>query len=92
MIYYFAVTLESAVTQAAQLNIGSNDGIQVWLNGEKIHEYPEPRGLKAGEDKVGVQLKQGKNLILLKLDQGGGTAGLILSAEARGMWRLSCRE
>ncbi len=84
VIYYFAVVLISSAAQPAHLNIGSNDGIQVWLNGEKVHEFAKPRGLKAGDDKVAVQLKNGKNLILLKLDQGGGTAGLILSAEARG--------
>ena len=84
IIYYFAVVLNSAVAQPARLNIGSNDGIQVWLDGKKIHEFAEPRGLKPGEDQVDVQLKQGKNLLLLKLDQLGGTAGLTLSAEARG--------
>jgi hypothetical protein len=41
------------------------------------------RPLTPGEDKVKVQLKSGKNLILLKLDQGNGFGGLTLSAEAR---------
>lgn len=84
VIYYFCATIDSTVAQSARFNIGSNDGIQVWLNGEKVHDHKIIRGLKAGDDRVNVQLKSGRNLVLLKLDQGEGTAGLILSVEARG--------
>jgi hypothetical protein len=65
------------------LYIGSDDGIQVWLNGKKVHDKNVKRALKAAEDKVPVELKAGKNLLLLKLDQGDGDGGLTLSAEAR---------
>lgn len=83
VIYYFAVTLDSAAAQPGTLHIGSDDGIQVWLNGTKVHDAKVTRALVAGQDKVKVELKQGKNLILLKLDQGNGAGGLTLSAEAR---------
>lgn len=83
VIYYFAVTLDSATDQPGTLYIGSDDGIQVWLNGKKVHDAKGPRALVAGQDKVKVDLKQGKNLLLLKLDQGNGAGGLTLSAEAR---------
>jgi len=83
VIYYFACTLESASDQPATLAIGSDDGIQVWLNGQKVHQNLVTRALTAGEDKVKVQLKPGRNLLLLKLDQGNGNGGMTLSAEAR---------
>lgn len=83
-IYYFAVTLDSAAEQPATLHVGSDDGVQVWLNGKKVHDAKTTRALTPGEDKVKVDLKQGKNLLLLKLDQGNGAGGLTLSAEARG--------
>ncbi|MFN0056750.1 MAG: PVC-type heme-binding CxxCH protein [Planctomycetales bacterium] len=83
VIFYFAATLDSAAVQSATLAIGSDDGIQVWLNGRKVHDQQATRALTPGEDKVKVELQQGKNLILLKLDQGNGAAGLSLSAEAR---------
>jgi putative heme-binding domain-containing protein len=83
VIYYFAATLSSTAEQPATLAIGSDDGIQVWLNGQKIHDVKATRILQPGEDKIKVQLKAGNNLLLLKLDQGGGPAGLSLAVEAR---------
>ena len=83
VIYYFAVTLNSTTDQPATLAIGSDDGIQVWCNGQKVHDHSITRALVPGEDKVKVQLKAGKNLLLLKLDQGDGFGGMTLSAEAR---------
>ncbi len=83
VIYYFAVNLQSNAEQAATLKVGSDDGIQVWVNGTKVHDNATTRALAPGQDKVSVNLKAGKNLILLKLDQGDGDAGLILSAETR---------
>ena len=84
IIYYFAVVLESAVGAAGAVEYRfqrRNSGLAGREEGSRV---PRTRGLKPGEDQVDVQLKQGKNLILLKLDQAGGTAGLTLSAEARG--------
>jgi hypothetical protein len=69
--------------QPGTLYIGSDDGIQVWLNGRKVHDKKVTRRLSAAADKVPVELKTGKNLLLLKLDQGSGPGGLTLSAEAR---------
>jgi hypothetical protein len=83
VIYYFAVTIESSAEQPATLAIGSDDGIQAWLNGQKVHDQKVTRALTPGEDKVKVQLKSGRNLLLLKLDQGNGFGGLTLAVEAR---------
>ena len=83
VIYYFAVTIDSSADQPATLAIGSDDGIQAWLSGQKVHDHKVTRALTPGEDKVKVQLKPGKNLLLLKLDQGNGFGGLTLSVEAR---------
>lgn len=84
VIYYFAAPLESATAQPATLYVGSDDGIQVWLNGHKVHDLKATRALRPAEDRIKVDLKPGRNWILLKLDQGSGDAGLTLSAEARG--------
>ena len=82
--YYLAVRIDSTVAQAATFKIGSDDGLQVWLNGQKVHDHPATRALTPGEDKLEVQLQQGTNLVLLKIDQGQGPAGATFSVEARG--------
>jgi putative membrane-bound dehydrogenase-like protein len=83
VIYYFASMIDSTSDQPATLAIGSDDGVQVWLNGQKVHDHRVTRPLKAGEDKVKVQLRAGKNLLLFKLDQGNGAGGMTVSLESR---------
>jgi putative membrane-bound dehydrogenase-like protein len=83
VIYYLAAVLDSATSQPATLYVGSDDGVQVWLNGQKVHDHKVTRGLTAAEDKVQVKLRQGRNQLLVKVDQGNGPSGLTLSAEAR---------
>ncbi len=58
--------------QDTVMKIGSDDGIVVWVNGEKVHATPGPRGLTVDQDKADIHLQKGKNTILAKiLDQGG---------------------
>ncbi len=83
IIYYFHTEIESTADQEATLHIGSDDGIQIWLNGGKVHEHFIARPVAPSQDMVKVKLKQGKNPLLLKLDQGNGGSGLIVSIEAR---------
>ena len=54
------------------LEIGTDDGVKVWLNGEVVHSRNAMRGFKEAEDKLKVALKSGWNVLLLKITQGGG--------------------
>jgi hypothetical protein len=51
------------------LEIGSDDGVKVWLNDKLIHAHNTFRGLTPGSDKVKVTLKAGWNPLLLKVTQ-----------------------
>jgi hypothetical protein len=82
-VYYAAVSLDSPSAQTATLHIGSDDGIQVWLNGKKVHDVKLMRKILTGEDQVPVTLQQGRNLLLLKMALKDGPGRLTLSAEAR---------
>jgi hypothetical protein len=61
------------------LSVGSNDGIQVFLNGKKIHENHPKNGrwLQKDNDFIPVDLKAGTNNLLLKIDEGGGDFGFV---------------
>jgi hypothetical protein len=61
--------------QKAVLEIGSDDGVKVWLNGKLVHANNASRGVKAGEDKVEVTLKKDLNEIRLKVTNGSGGWG-----------------
>ncbi|MBI3828488.1 MAG: hypothetical protein HY291_03170 [Planctomycetes bacterium] len=68
--------------------MGSDDGVVAWLNGERVHADLRPRGFRYGEGYVPIKLKQGRNLLLLKITQATGawcfSAGLE-DAEGRAL-------
>lgn len=76
--YVFAYAFaEVHVTKSreAVLRCGSDDGIRVWVNGELVHTKFVPRGVTVDEATVKIQLKEGKNTILVKVcELGGGWA------------------
>ena len=59
----------------ARLDLGSNDGVKVWLNGQPVHANPAWRELKPGEDELPITLLPGWNTLLLKVVQGDGEWG-----------------
>ena len=72
---YLQTHVHSASAQPVLLELGSDDGVKVWLNGELIHANNVPRGCAPGSDKVPAKLRGGWNLLLLKVVNGGGAWG-----------------
>ena len=65
---YALITLESATAQSdVTMRAGSDDSIKIWLNGEVVHNNPINRGAEDYLDKFTVDLKQGDNLLLVKV-------------------------
>ncbi len=56
----------------ARLEMGSDDGLKVWLNHEVVHTNNIFRGFSAGTDQVNVTLNAGWNPLLLKVTQLNG--------------------
>ena len=71
-VAYLRATVTSDQDQRALLELGSDDGVKVWLNGELVHGNNAVRPCSPGQDKVNVSLKKGENNLLLKITQGGG--------------------
>jgi HEAT repeat protein len=55
--------------QPARLELGTDDGVKVWLNRKVVHANNTLRGLQPGSDKVEVTLNAGWNALLLKVTQ-----------------------
>lgn len=56
-----------------ELQVSSDDGIKIWVNGAQVHSNGVDRGLNKDElDKVKIKLKAGDNDLLMKITQGGG--------------------
>ncbi|MBU0640307.1 MAG: HEAT repeat domain-containing protein [Planctomycetes bacterium] len=79
---YAKTSIWAEAEQAARLEIGTDDGVKVWLNGEVVHANDTARGLTVAEDKVPITLRQGWNTLLLKITQGDGDWGFCCGVKA----------
>ncbi len=69
---YLRTNVWSPKKQSVRFELGSDDGIKVWLNGKVIHARNIARGVSPGQDKVNATLNQGWNRVLMKITQGSG--------------------
>ncbi len=72
---YLRTEIWSDQAQRVKMELGSDDGVKVWLNGELVHANNANRVVNPGEDVFEVGLRQGKNSLLLKITQGAGGWG-----------------
>ena len=72
---YVRTRVWSPQAQAARLDVGSDDSIKVWLNGQVVHERSEIRGHTPLQDHVPVTLTEGWNTLLIKITQCTGAWG-----------------
>ena len=69
---YVRTTFNSETARQAVLEVGSDDGVKVWMNGAVVHTNNASRGLSPGQDKIPVNLVKGPNRLMLKVTNGGG--------------------
>ena len=68
---YLKTTITSDQARKAILELGTDDGAKVFLNGKAIHSANVTRGLREAEDKIALDLQQGRNELLIKVTQSG---------------------
>lgn len=78
VLAYAYTEIESPKEQIVLLALGTNDGGTVWLNGEQVWDHPQGRGLKPDDDLVPVTLHQGRNRLLLKVEDRGNKWGFCV--------------
>lgn len=86
---YVRATLTSATATLARLDVGSDDCVKVWLNGELIHANKAFRPLAVASDTVAIALRSGPNDLLLKVVQGSGGWGVCCGVKASDGGNLS---
>jgi formylglycine-generating enzyme required for sulfatase activity len=77
--YLFRLIKANAATNITA-GFGSDDGIEVWLNGKKIHSNNVPRGVEPDQDKVKLELAAGENRLLVKIFNITGGCGFYFAA------------
>ncbi len=73
---YAAVRLDSPIAQRAKLKIAADDSFEAFVNGKSVGKSKMPGGLKPDSDQLSVDLKKGSNLLLIRVVQMAGSAGL----------------
>jgi len=73
---YAYTEIQSDRPQKALLLLGSEDWLSVWLNGELVHEIFVYRHLVPDKDAVLVNLRKGKNRLLVKVARIAGGWGV----------------
>jgi CubicO group peptidase (beta-lactamase class C family) len=69
-VAYALADVDSPVAGTVLLGLGSDDAIKVWLNGTLVHSNWVQRGLTRDQDLVAVELRAGRNQLLLKIQNG----------------------
>jgi hypothetical protein len=69
---YARTTVQTPAAQTVRLELGSDDGVRVWLNDVLVHDRDVARGFTLNEDTVVLPLQAGDNVLLLKITQGSG--------------------
>lgn len=68
---YLRATLDMPDAADVRLELGSDDGNKVWINGKEVFANPTDRPLTPGQDTVNVHLEKGTNTLMFKITQGG---------------------
>lgn len=58
--------------QEAELWIGSDESIQVWINGERVYAFQGARRHRLPNDEVRISVPKGRNTLLVKANQRRG--------------------
>jgi len=86
---YLRTYILSAKAQTARLELGSDDSVKVWLNGEVVHANNCFRGYQPNQDVAKVTLRQGTNVLLVKVTNGGGSWGTGVRIRAEDGGKIS---
>lgn len=77
---YVAREIETTGVTEIPISLGSDDGLAVFVNGERVLAENVQRAAAADQHKINIRLKPGKNTLVLKITQGTGDFGFYFSA------------
>jgi putative heme-binding domain-containing protein len=64
--------IESPSDRTAQMAVGSDDTLTVWLNGQEVYRFSDRRGFDPEQARFDVSLRKGINRVLIRCGNRGG--------------------
>ena len=83
---YAASYVESPVDQKAILKFGSNSFGKIFINGEQVYSVANARNANIDQDSIKINLKKGKNLILVKVGNSNANNELAFFTMIKWEW------
>jgi len=77
-VVYVRTNVWSPGDQKASLEVGTDYGVKIWVNGKLVHSSNLVRRIAPGADIVPTALQKGWNILMMKLEQGDGPWGACL--------------
>ncbi len=87
--HYIYRTMQVPRDTTFSVSLGSDDGITVWLNGQKVLAHNIDRGANADQERLNVSLHSGSNSILIKINNHFGPSGFffaLIDSDMRLLW------
>ena len=81
VVCYVRAVVTSPDARRTRLSVGTNDGDRVWVNGELVRSEEEGGRAEPHEALLPIDLREGRNTILVKVSNVGGGWGLYLALE-----------
>lgn len=83
-VAYLRTAVWSETARDVVLELGSDDGVKAWWNGQVVFANNAQRAVAPGQDKVNLQMRPGWNNLLLKITQnvlGWGACARFTNAD-----------
>jgi hypothetical protein len=74
-VAYAYCTIDAPEAMEVTALLGSNDGATIWCNGKQVHHVHAKRSLIPDEDRFTLELEEGRNHLLIKVEQWKGEWG-----------------
>ncbi len=71
-VVYAYAQFEAVKAQSAELWLGSDEGMKVWINGALVYEYEGRRRHRLPNDRKPVQIHAGSNTVVVRAEQNRG--------------------
>jgi HEAT repeat protein len=81
-VIYARARVYSPAVRQVRLDIGSDDGMKLWINGQLTHAHNTQRPLQAMSDRAAGRLNEGWNDLLVKVTQNNMGFGFCLRIRA----------
>lgn len=81
---YGYAEVQSPVAGDAQMAVGSDDTLTVWVNGRQVYNFQESRSLAAEAARFDIKLAKGSNRIWIMCGNHGGPWGFIIALAVPG--------